>query len=73
MIVAGEVAVALSSYPGVKEANVYGVAVPHAEGRGGMALLVVDHEFDIAGLAAHLDRCRDEVLRELRLLRTGDS
>ncbi len=51
----GEVAVALSTYPGVKEANVYGVAVPHAEGRAGMALLVVGEEFDIAGLAAHLD------------------
>ena len=52
----GEVAVALSAYPGVKEANVYGVSVPHAEGRAGMALLVVSPEFDIAGLGAHLDQ-----------------
>ena len=51
-----EVAQALAAYPGVKEANVYGVAVPHAEGRAGMALLVVSDDFDIAGLSDHLDQ-----------------
>ena len=33
--------------PGVEEANVYGVEVPGAEGRAGMAGLVVGPEFDI--------------------------
>jgi fatty-acyl-CoA synthase len=33
--------------PGVKEANVYGVEVTGAEGRAGMAGLVVGPEFDI--------------------------
>ncbi|THD57697.1 long-chain-acyl-CoA synthetase [Phenylobacterium sp.] len=42
-----EVAERLLSCPGVKEANVYGVAVEGAEGRAGMAGLVVGPEFDI--------------------------
>jgi len=42
-----EVAERLSGAPGVKEADVYGVTVPGAEGRAGMAALVVGPEFDI--------------------------
>ncbi len=42
-----EVAERLLGCPGVKEANVYGVEVPGAEGRAGMAGLVVGPEFDI--------------------------
>ena len=37
----------LQATPGVKEANVYGVTVADAEGRAGMAGLVVDSDFDI--------------------------
>jgi fatty-acyl-CoA synthase len=44
----GEVAERLQAAPGVKEANVYGVKVAGAEGRAGMAGLVVDADFDIA-------------------------
>jgi fatty-acyl-CoA synthase len=44
-----EVAERLTGCPGVKEANVYGVAVDGAEGRAGMAGLVVGPEFDIKG------------------------
>jgi fatty-acyl-CoA synthase len=36
-----EVAEVLSQFPGVEEVNVYGVAVPGAEGRAGMAALVL--------------------------------
>jgi len=43
----GEVAERLSGCPGVKEATIYGVEVPGAEGRAGMAALVVGPEFDI--------------------------
>jgi fatty-acyl-CoA synthase len=50
-----EVAAALSGAPGVKEANVYGVETPGAEGRAGMAALVVGPEFDPAALARHLE------------------
>ncbi|HVV93045.1 MAG TPA: long-chain-acyl-CoA synthetase [Hyphomicrobiales bacterium] len=41
-----QVAEMLTGVPGVKEANVYGVAVPGADGRAGMAALVVDPTFD---------------------------
>jgi fatty-acyl-CoA synthase len=53
-----EVAERLLGVPGVKEANVYGVAVEGAEGRAGMAGLVVGPEFDIKAFG-------DEVAREL--------
>ncbi|KAL8350024.1 hypothetical protein RB598_005390 [Gaeumannomyces tritici] len=37
-----EVAVALGHHDAVREANVYGVSVPHAEGRAGCAALIMD-------------------------------
>jgi fatty-acyl-CoA synthase len=43
----GEVSDRLSEIPGVKEANVYGVAVPGTDGRAGMASLVTGPEFDL--------------------------
>jgi fatty-acyl-CoA synthase len=49
-----EVAAALSAYPGVAAANVYGVAVPGADGKAGMTALETNDAFDIAGLRAHL-------------------
>ena len=42
-----EVSERLLAAPDVKEANVYGVETPNAEGRAGMAALVVGPEFDI--------------------------
>jgi fatty-acyl-CoA synthase len=53
-----EVAEVLSLAPGVKEANVYGVAVPGKDGRAGMAALVVDDGFDATKLA---ERCAREL------------
>jgi fatty-acyl-CoA synthase len=53
-VATSEVAEALSVYPGVKEANVYGVSVPGQDGRAGMAALVTGAGFDVAGLAAAL-------------------
>ncbi len=50
-----EVAERLAVAPGVREATVYGVAVPDMDGRAGMASLVVGPEFDIKTLAAHVD------------------
>ncbi len=50
----GEVGEVLAAAPGIREANVYGVAVPGMEGRAGMAALVVDGDFDIEGLPARL-------------------
>jgi len=53
-VATSEVSEALSVVPGVKEANVYGVTVPGMDGRAGMAALVVDGMFDVAGLAKRL-------------------
>jgi fatty-acyl-CoA synthase len=66
-----EVAQAVAECPGVREANVYGVAVPRAEGRAGMAALVVDEGFDVAALQAHLATRLPDYARPLfvRILR----
>lgn len=49
-----EVEAALRVCPGVKDAVVYGVAVPGADGRAGMALLKIDQSFDIDALPGRL-------------------
>ena len=41
-VATSEVQEAITAFPGIKEANVYGVSVPGAEGRVGMAALVVE-------------------------------
>jgi len=45
-----EVAAAISACRGVAEVAVYGVAVPNADGRAGMAALVVTPDFELAAL-----------------------
>jgi fatty-acyl-CoA synthase len=50
-VATSEVMAVLCEFPGVRHANVYGVAVPEAEGRAGMATLVVDGELGQPGLA----------------------
>ncbi|MBV9508819.1 MAG: long-chain-acyl-CoA synthetase [Caulobacteraceae bacterium] len=52
---AGEVEAVLAACPGVKAAAVYGVAVPGAEGRAGMAALVPGAGFDLERLAARTE------------------
>ena len=54
-VATSEVAEALSLFPGIQEANVYGVVVPGGEGKAGMAALVAAPGFDIEALAAHLE------------------
>jgi fatty-acyl-CoA synthase len=54
-VATSEVAEALSIFPGVKEANVYGVKVPGADGRAGMAALVTA-AIDLAKFKAHLEK-----------------
>jgi fatty-acyl-CoA synthase len=53
-VATGEVSAALARQKGIAEASVYGVAVPGAEGRAGMASLVVDKAFDITALPDQL-------------------
>src|SRR5262249_8666895 len=60
----------ITVFPGVREANVYGVSVAGRDGRAGMAALVVDPSFDLAAfrdyLAGHLpDYARPLFLRIL--------
>ena len=50
-VATSQVAEALSVVSGIKEVNVYGVSVPGAEGRAGMAALVAAPDFDPATLA----------------------
>ena len=56
-VAASEVAEVIREFPGVKHANVYGVAVPGVDGRVGMATLVSDREMDLAGMRKHLESC----------------
>jgi len=51
-----EVAELLHASPGVREANVYGVAVTGSDGRAGMAGLVVDADFDIKTFGDYVAR-----------------
>lgn len=53
-----EVSDVLGQFPQIHEANVYGVQVPHADGRCGCAAIVMasgvtEATFDFAGLARH--------------------
>jgi fatty-acyl-CoA synthase len=49
-----EVTDVLRSCPGVIDADVYGVAVPGADGKAGMAALVTERWFDLAAFRAHV-------------------
>jgi fatty-acyl-CoA synthase len=49
-----EVSEVIAAFPGVVEVTVYGVAVPGTDGRAGMAALVVETDFELNGLTAHL-------------------
>ncbi|MYZ48996.1 long-chain-acyl-CoA synthetase [Propylenella binzhouense] len=51
-----EVAEAVSVFPGVQEANVYGVRVPNTEGRAGMVALVVEGDLDLQAFHTHVCR-----------------
>jgi len=53
-VAASEVSQAICEFPGVKQAIVYGVAIPRADGRAGMAALVLDGELDLTAFRAHL-------------------
>lgn len=53
-----EVAEVIARYPGVAEANVYGVKIDRLDGRAGMAAITPDDEFRLDGL-------RDYLVREL--------
>src|SRR2546426_506133 len=65
----GQVLEAIGASPAVREAHVYGVALPGTDGRAGMAALVADAGagLDLAAFRAHLVRCLPDYARPLFL------
>jgi fatty-acyl-CoA synthase len=55
-VATSEVNQAVVDCPGVVEAATYGVEIPGADGRAGMAAIVVDASFDVTQLRDHLSR-----------------
>lgn len=49
-----EVAETITVFPGIREANVYGVTVDGQDGRAGMAAVVADEDLDLGALREHL-------------------
>jgi fatty-acyl-CoA synthase len=62
-----EVAEVINLYPGIRDANVYGVTITGREGRAGMAAIVCDRSCDLPGLHAHLCANLPEYARPLFL------
>jgi len=62
-----EVAAAIAAFPGILEANVYGVRVPGTEGAAGMAAIVSEGALDLAELRKHLARFLPPYARPLFL------
>jgi fatty-acyl-CoA synthase len=77
-VATGEVEAVIAACPGVVEAAVYGVAVPGADGRAGMAALVVEPGFDLVHLQAHLASrlpayARPVFLRQMKSLQATET
>jgi fatty-acyl-CoA synthase len=66
-VATSEVSEAICAFPGVKQASVYGVAVPGTDGRAGMAMLVADDELDLAAFRTHLIKCLPDYAHPLFL------
>lgn len=71
-VATGEVAAAISGFDGVEQANVYGVEVPGADGRAGMASIVASKELDLPALREHLIKALPHYARPV-FLRIGDA
>jgi len=66
-VATSEVAEVINTFPGVKDANVYGVQIPGREGRAGMAAIVCADKCDLPALHAHLVAHLPEYARPLFL------
>ena len=66
-VATSEVAEILSVYDGIKEANVYGVRIPGADGRAGMAALVCGDGLDFKGFYRYVDERLPSYARPLFL------
>jgi fatty-acyl-CoA synthase len=69
-VATSEVVAAITAFPGIADANVYGVAITGADGRAGMAEIVCRGSIDLSAfrdhLARHLPRYAHPVLLRLR-------
>jgi fatty-acyl-CoA synthase len=66
-VATSDVAAAITAFPSIAEATVYGVPVPGTEGAAGMAALVVDGTLDLPELRKHLARALPAYARPLFL------
>jgi len=66
-VATSEVSETITAFPGVVQANVYGVTVGKRDGRAGMAALVVEPGFDFAAFRTHLAAHLPEYARPLFL------
>lgn len=71
-VATSEVAEAISVFSGIKEANVYGVKVPGADGRAGMAALVTAGPIDLAVFKTHLEKNLPAYARPIFLRMQGE-
>jgi len=55
-VATSEVSEAITVFPGVKDASVYGVSVKGQDGRAGMAAIAAEGELDLAALERHLEQ-----------------
>lgn len=53
-VATSEVAEAIGAFPGIKEANVYGVAIPGTDGKACMAAIVADHEVNLGAFRTYV-------------------
>lgn len=53
-VATNEVQEILNQYPCVQESTVFGVEVPHTDGRAGMAALAVGDDFDLSGFGEYV-------------------
>jgi fatty-acyl-CoA synthase len=53
-VATSEVSEAICAFPGIREANVYGVTIPGTDGRAGMAAIAAGDELDLAAFRRHL-------------------
>ena len=66
-VATSEVSETICRFPGVREANVYGVVIPGSDGRAGMATIVTDAGLDLAAFRSHLSDRLPEYARPLFL------
>jgi fatty-acyl-CoA synthase len=53
-VATSEVAAAITSFPGVTDANVYGIEIPGSDGRAGIAEIVSTGPIDLSAFRAHI-------------------